>query len=129
MKKFEDLSLEELEYRYGTTTPNRFDKLRHSYIVGIIDQDGMILSKQIDFTDDDVERTHESLFPLIKTGKRWTWSFDKSVEYWLYKENFEDGDFDKIIRHLRRTYGIRFWSNGYHDLDYFISKMSKSRNE
>jgi len=109
--------------RYGTNTPNKFDRLRWAWIVGVIDSNGVVYSKSNFFLD---QKTHEDLFPLIHQ-KRWRWSFSDCINSSIYADTFEDGDFDKIRNHLRREYGIRFWENGYHDLDYFCSKLSKNK--
>ena len=108
------------ERRYGTKTPNKFDILRQSIIIGVIDERGVAHSE---LTYYENMRLYEDAFPFITT-KRWRWDFDKCVTTSIYADTFEDGDGDIIRNHLRREYGIRFYENGHHDIEYFIGKMS-----
>ncbi len=110
------------EFRYGTPTPKKFDILREAWIIGIIDNNGVAHSRQFYYEE---APTHEEIFPLTR-DKRWRWDFDKCISTSVYGDTFEKGDGDIIRNHLRREYGIRFWENGYHDIDYFISRMSEA---
>jgi len=111
-------------FRYGIEKPNKFDRLREDWIVGIITNQGVVVSQQHYYED---APTHEDLWPLVRC-KRWRWDFDKGVNFSVYgNQDFEVGDSDLIKDHLRREYGIRFMSNGYHDIDYFISKLTKNK--
>ena len=106
--------------RYFTENPNKFDRLRWDWVIGIITNQGVAISRQFYFDD---APTHEELFPLSQ-DKRWRWDFDKGVNTSIYSDNFEQEDFEIIRNHLRRDYGIRFYENGFHDVEYFTSKMT-----
>ena len=106
---------------YGTDNPNKFDKLLDEVIVGVIDRNGVAHSQKFHFSE---RKTHGDIYPTIHE-KRWVWDYDKGVTFSVYGDTFEYGDGDIIRNHIRRTYGIRFWENGYHDIEYFMSKLSK----
>lgn len=107
--------------RYATETPTKFDVLRWSWILGIMNSNDVAISQQFYF---DEAPTHEEIFPLAKE-RRWRWDFDKGITLSVYSDNFTKEDCEIIRNHLRREYGIRFYENGFHDIPYFISKMSK----
>lgn len=109
------------QLRYGTPKPKKFDILLDAWIIGIIDRNGVAHSKQFYYED---ALTHEDIYPLTH-DKRWRWDFDKCISTSVYGDTFEIGDGDIIRTHLRREYGIRFHKNGYHDIDYFISRLSE----
>lgn len=118
----ENKSEKELNFkRYNTETPTKFDILRDSWIIGVITSNGVAISQSFYY---DEAPMHEDLFPLIH-DKRWRWDYDKGINFSVYGDTFETGDGDIIRNHLRREYGIRFWENGFHDIQYFMSKMSK----
>ena len=110
-------------FNYGLDNPNKFDKLRYDWIVGVIKRDDTVISQQHYFAD---APTHEDIYPLIHE-KRWRWDFDKGVSKSVYGDTFDVGDFDLIRYHLKREYGIKFYENGFHDIQYFISRMSKNK--
>ena len=109
--------------RYCTPNPNKFDKLKEDWIIGVIGRNGVAVSRQFYFDD---APTHEEIFPLVH-DKRWRWDFSNGISFSVYGDRFEEGDGDIIRNHLRREYGIRFYENGYHDIQYFISKLSKNQ--
>lgn len=116
MKTLEELNIK----RYGVAKPNKFDILSMCWIIGVIDSNGVAHSKSFYYED---AKNHEDYYPLIR-DKRWRWDFDKCINLSVYRDCFEVGDGDIIRNHLRREYGIRFYSNGFHDIEYLCSKMS-----
>lgn len=96
-----------------------FNELQKGFIVGIIDNYGAVHSKFVK-TNDDL--SHESLFPS-KIFKRWRWTYHNSLEKSVLSSDFDIEDWDKVERHITKKYRIKFWDNGYHDLDYFNKKL------
>jgi len=100
-----------------------FNLLRYGIIIGIIDNYGAVHSTF--FSLDDDKKTHEELWPT-RRGKRWRWTFSSCFDTSILSEdklNIED--WGKVRRHITREYGIRWQSNGYHDIEHFIGKMNQ----
>lgn len=97
-------------------------KLRGGNILGIIDSHGCVHSK---FTE-HVE-FHTAHFPISPI--HWRWSFDRSTSWFAspYKPDIEQQD--AIERHITKMYGIPFWDNGHHDIDFFLKKLKRGKNE
>jgi len=99
----------------------KFTKLRWSYIVGYIDHFDVVHSRIFPLLGDDI-KTHEELFGMVLKG--WRWDFDKCIEATL-GDRLDKEDWIKIREHLTEMYEIPFWSNGFHDIDFFIKKMDE----
>jgi len=108
-----------VEFDYIVPNPNQYDKLRWHYIIGIIDSYDAVHSKDCYFAECP---THHMLYPN-QTFKRWRWTFDDGIKCFSADLNRED--VDRIINHIESVYGIKFNENGFHDVQDFISKLSK----
>lgn len=107
-----------------TTRSNTYWRdLRWSNIIGIIDSYGAIDSKN---TGKKVE-FHSEFWP-IRHSVMWRWNFNDSI-WWITAENMPNNEqYTQIVEHLEKKYGIRFWDNGHHDIDYFIAKMNEEKS-
>ena len=92
------------------------------WIVGVITNQDEILSILKCF--EDIEN-HEDYYPLIQ--KRWRWSYQDGVDWSSSTVEITKDDRLRVREHLTRKYGIRFWDNGYHDLDYFKTLKQKDK--
>jgi len=105
-----------------------FNDLYSGWIVGIIDSYGAVHSKFCPLygkgiTDGGL-KTHEELFPR-NIMKRWRWSYSDGINQSSLSSDLDVEDWDKIQRHITRKFRIPFWGNGYHDIDFFMSKMDE----
>ena len=85
-------------------------------IIGIVNADDSVESKLCNGADSE---THAGLFP--NKLKRWRWRFRDGLD-----NTFHSCDRDDlmIVRdHITREYGIPFWDNGYHDLDFLLKAI------
>lgn len=109
---------------------NKFDILRKSIIIGFIDSYDAVHSYQYIIPDDGDMNipVHSDLFG-VQCSRRWRWDYNDCINYTggNMQQDWTDTDFDSIRNHLTKNYGIKFWDNGYHDIDYFMSKMSKKK--
>ena len=101
----------------------KFRELECGWIVGVIDAYGSVSSKFVKLGV-DASCMHGDIFPG-NYFKLWRWSFDNSIERSPMSSEFDIEDWDKIKRHITKKYRIRFWDNGYHDIDYFIEMAEK----
>lgn len=104
---------------------NKFDNMRWGWIIGIIDAYDAVDSVFVALDSND-SRFHDDLFPM-KSHKRWRWCFSECFSNSVLGEPLTEEDEDKVMRHITKKYGIKFWENGHHDIDHFISKMSKDK--
>lgn len=111
-----------IEY-YGLENPNEFQKLRHSGIIGIIDSYDNVESTIYPLSKNNIP-THSDLYPS-NTFKRWRWSFSNELESFINISDFNIEDWDRVRNHIESRYGIKFWENGYHNIDYFIEQMKR----
>lgn len=88
-------------------------------IVGIIDQYGAVHSKVV---KDIAEENHGSCFPC-RCFHRWRWGYQSGLKKSMLSSEFTDEDWDKIRRHLTKKYTIKFWDNGYHDIDDIMKRF------
>ena len=78
---------------------------KNTFIIGIIDSHGAVHSKLINISSGE---NHESVYPS-QIFKRWSWwDNHKGIEVSVLSSKFDEEDFDKIERHLKRKYGIKF---------------------
>lgn len=89
------------------------------WIVGVITNQGQILSICDDF---DTILAHGDYYPLVQ--KRWRWSYQNGLTS-VQHHMFDDDDWQFVRDHLTKKYGIPFWDNGYHDIDYFQKLKEK----
>lgn len=102
---------------------NDFITLRRAIIVGIVDHLGVVYSKASKYGEE--RAYHERDFKNAQV--KWTWNFNDGIG-WFSPENKPDSEqYDAIMRHITKTYGIKFWENGHHDLDYFEQKWSDQK--
>lgn len=95
-----------------------FTQLREGNICGVIDSYGAIHSQ---FT----ERLsfHDEFF-VGHYFIKWRWDYNKSI-WWISPEMKPDSEqYTSIMIHLEKKYGIKFWDNGHHDLDYFHHRLA-----
>jgi len=74
----------------------------YEYIVGIIDSYGAVHSKVSNL---DEQYTHSNLFPS-NIFKRWSWHRHTDLTVSVLSSKFDDEEIDKVVRHLKRKYGI-----------------------
>lgn len=101
----------------------KFDELRWGWIVGVVDAYDAVHSIFVPL-DSDRSLFHEDHFPT-QSHKRWRWCYSNCFSKSVLVEPLSEEDYDRIMRHITKKYGIKFWSNGHHDINYFMSKMSK----
>jgi hypothetical protein len=103
----------------------KYTKLRWSYIVGYVDSYDVVHSRIFSYLREDgfdSMKMHHDLFGMVLKG--WRWNFDKGVEATL-GDRLEQEDWDRVREHLTNEYDIPFWSNGFHDIQFFIKKMDE----
>jgi hypothetical protein len=94
----------------------RWGRLRFGNIVGVVDSYGAVHSE---FTGDDIA-FHAEHFPQHHC--QWRWNHAKSI-WWITAEHKPNEEqYDAIMRHLTRKYGIEWWENGHHDIDHLQAK-------
>lgn len=104
----------------------KYTKLRWSYIIGYIDSFDVVHSEIFSLLhDDDFHeiKLHVELFGIKL--KNWRWDYDKGLDATIGHGNFDKEDFDRIREHLTYNYDIPFYSNGYHDVEFFCKKMDE----
>lgn len=100
---------------------NQFTKLRLGHIVGVVDSYGAVHSE---FTGERV--AHHTDFWQTRHCL-WRWNFDQGI-WWISPETRpNDEQFEAIQNHLTKKFGIKWWENGYHDLDHFMAQLTKDR--
>jgi len=75
----------------------------NSYIIGIIDSHGAVHSTVSTYEE---ELTHGAVYPS-NIFKRWNWWGHRGVEASVISSKFDDEDYGKIERHLKRKYNIK----------------------
>lgn len=103
----------------------KYTKLRWSYIVGYIDHNDVVHSRIFSFRDEDgfvSIKTHYDVFGMVLKG--WRWDFDKGLEATL-GDRLEREDWERVREHLSYEYDIPFYSNGFHDVQFFCDKMNE----
>ena len=102
----------------------KYTKLRWSYIVGYVDHLDVVHSRIFRF-DNSLSgiKTHYDVFGLRLKG--WRWDYDRGLEATIGDKNLDSEDYDKIREHLTYEYDIPFYSNGFHDVEFFCKKMDE----
>lgn len=101
---------------------NDFKRLRFGNILGIVDAYGAVHSR---FTYDEVE-CHQSFWPT-NTYVRWRWCFREGI-YSLVSCKPSEEELESIRNHLTHKYGIKWYDNGYHDIDFLMKKFGEEKN-
>ena len=58
----------------------------------------------------------------------WRWCDRESI-WWITSEcRPNDEQYDAIQRHITKKYGLPFWENGHHDLDFLSAKLRESQS-
>lgn len=89
-------------------------------IIGIIDSYGAAHSQ---FTGGEI-KTHEELYPM-KSHARWRWNHSESLHWFLAEHKPSDEECEIAQKHLTRKYGLKWWSNGHHDIDDLLKRAKK----
>jgi hypothetical protein len=100
----------------------KFTKIRWSYIVGYVDHNDLVHSRMFPLDGDDI-KTHVDVFGLRLKG--WRWDYDQGLSATIGNKNLDSEDFDRIREHLTEHYDIPFYSNGFHDVQFFCKKMDE----
>lgn len=108
--------------------PNRWSRLRDGSIVGIIDSYGAVHSQFCPFNESKFHEELFYLFPGFGGSIRWRWNYDDGIGG-LTGSTWTPQEYDQIRTHLTKKYGIRWWENGFHDLDFLESKMQKEETK
>lgn len=96
----------------------QFSKLRWTNILGVITSQGSVESRA---TGNNVECHEEYWNPCPHI--RWRWDYSHCI-WWISGEcKPDDEQYEFIQKHLTRKYGLKWWDNGHHDIDHFLSKM------
>lgn len=95
-----------------------FELLYNSIIIGYVDNNGAVHSKEIHYSKDV---GHKEFFGIVT--KAWRWTCDKGVIN--LDELMEIDDWDFVKRHLESEYGIKFMENGFHDIEYLQFKSKE----
>ena len=111
----------------------KYTKLRWSYIVGYVDHLDVVHSEIFplfpeDGSFDDIgTKTHYDLFGMVLKG--WRWNYDRGLDATIGDKNLDREDYDRIREHLTDRYDIPFYSNGYHDVQFFCKKMDEEEGK
>ena len=100
----------------------KYTKLRWSYIVGYVDHNDVVHSRIFSSLDDQDIRTHYDLFGMIL--KAWRWDYNRGLEATL-GDRLERDDWERVREHLTEMYDIPFYSNGFHDVQFFCQKIDE----
>jgi hypothetical protein len=101
---------------------DKWKKLREGNICGIVDSYGAVhsvLTETVEF--------HADHFPLSHC--QWRWDFDESINWISIERRPSEEQYEAIRTHLTKKYGIKWWDNGYHDIDHILTKCGKVQNE
>lgn len=96
-----------------TPLQKRLWKLKTHCILGVIDSNGAVksaITKNIE---------HHADHFGVHVHKAWRWSYSQSITWFSDSNRLSFEESDAVMRHLTKKYGIPFWENGWHDLDYF----------
>lgn len=93
-----------------------FLELLRGHIIGIIDFQGAIHSE---FTGERVA-CHEEFWTQGQV--KWRWNHNQSI-WWITREcKPDDEQFDVIMRHLTKKFGLQWYENGHHDIPHLLSR-------
>ena len=94
-----------------------FGRLRWCKIIGVVDSYGAVHSEI------NTDLWHEQLWPTAKC--KWRWNDDKSIWWIALESKPDDEQYESIMWHLEKKYGIKFWENGHHDIDHLMKMWIK----
>ena len=107
--------------KVASESRQRFARILRGNIIGIIDAHGAVHSR---FTGEEIAY-HEAIWPQ-QTHNRWRWNHRESI-HWLVAERRPDEEgIDSVMRHLTKTYGLEWWTNGHHNIDDLLEKSGES---
>ena len=98
-----------------------WNQLREGHIVGIIDSYDAVHSQ---FTGTDMGY-HEELWPMSLCKWRWCWG--QSI--YTIGPNLDEEQYESVMAHITKKYGIPFGRGGWHDIEFMIEKMNKEDKE
>ncbi len=105
----------------------KYTKIRWSYIVGYVDHNDLVHSRMFPLFTDDFDnidtKTHVDIFGMVLKG--WRWDYDKGLNATIGDKNLDREDYDRIREHLTEMYDMPFYSNGFHDVEFFCKKMDE----
>ena len=110
----------------GRNFEGKYTKLRWSYIVGYIDHLDVVHSRIFSLIREDEGdeiKTHYDIFGMVLKG--WRWDFDRGLDATIGDKNLDREDYDRIREHLTEYYDIPFYANGFHDVNFFCTKMDE----
>ena len=100
-----------------------FVDLKAGHVVGIVTQQGMVLSE---FTGTKMKH-HEELWHGVQHCN-WRWCNSQSIWSASRERYPSEEQYDAIMSHMSKKYGLRWFENGHHDwkyLDECIKKESR----
>ena len=106
-----------------TLKSNYWGRLKSGHIIGIVDSYGAVHSE---FTGDKVS-FHAEHFQQSQC--QWRWSHSNSIWWISFEHQPNDEQYDSIMNHLKRKYGIEWWDNGHHDIDFLQKKWKKEEKQ
>jgi hypothetical protein len=114
----------------GRNMSGKYTKLRWSYIVGYVDHNDVVHSRIFpmfpdDFSDSET-KTHYELFGMIL--KAWRWDYSRGLDATL-GDRLESEDWQRVRDHITEEYDIPFYSNGFHDVEFFCKKMDEEEKQ
>lgn len=80
-------------------------------ILGCIDSYGAVHSA---FTGVTIA-FHGDYFPCKKGY--WRWNHRESIHWFRADQKLNEEQFESVRNHLSRKYSIKWWDNGFHDID------------
>ena len=102
--------------------PNRRNRLILGHILGYVDSYGAVHSR---FTGMDIKH-HSDYYPCVGHHGLWRWSNRQSIHWYVPDQGPDVEGMEAIRSHLTRKYGIRWWDNGWHDIDHLEGRSSKA---
>ena len=97
-----------------------YQQLIDGNIIGIIDAYGAVHSQ---FTGEEL-KCHADYWYSTNHGN-WRWDWDKSIHWFMSESKLNSAQLDAVRNHLNKKYGIPFWDNGHHDIEYMMKQRDK----
>jgi hypothetical protein len=88
--------------------------------MGIVDAYGAVDSR---FTGDHLGY-HAETWPC-QTHGRWRWNWRDSI--YCFPDKLNSEQYDAVMSHMEKKYGIKFWDNGHHDIDHFLAQIDREK--